>query len=166
MSKSAKFLMEKVGDTLRFCGTIQRRLYDAWKAGLPDKQIVEATFAKQRHEKTLAQLGYWHAVLMPFACQELRAAGWNDLGETRVGKFIVPIETTGASTDILFKTLFGASRKLGHAPLKRNMSTVEMAQLIDFTMDWLAKNLGVIAPQPERRYGLRAARQQRRLVQE
>lgn len=146
----AKFFMQKTGGKLEFCGQQQKRLYAAYVEGLDGGQVIEASFQKRRHAKTSAQLGYWYGVLMPFCCDELRAAGHDELFAVAVGSLSTGVATTPDTTDLLFKTLFAAHKQLDKAPLKRAMTDEQMGELIDFTMEWTAKNLGAVAPQPEK----------------
>ena len=143
--KKATFVFKKADDGLWPAGDIQQRLYDAWIAGVPDGFVASVTFVKQRKPKSNPQLGYWYAVLMPFAVRELREAGYDSLAEIKV-----EWETNDGHVDEMFKYLFAQAKGLPETPRKRNMSTEDMGQLIDFTMEWLAKNLHVIAPEPER----------------
>ena len=147
-SRPATFYMERRGN-LQFAGQMQRKLYDAYVSGLPEGQIVQVTIRKARHDKTQPQLGYWYGVLMPFACDVLREAGYDELFEVAIGDLKAGVQTTPVTCDLLFKTLYGASVQAGGPVQKRTMTDEEMGQLIDFTATWLAKNLGAIAPQPE-----------------
>ena len=148
--RKATFIFEKAGSRLRLCGKAQQNMYDAWLDSVPDGLILSVVYSKKRHEKTLSQLGYWYGVLMPFGCEVLREAGYDELFEVGVGELKAGVETTPNTTDLLFKTLFAAHKSLKGMPLKRDMTDEEMGQLIDFTMAWLAKNLGAVAPEPEK----------------
>lgn len=147
-TRKATFIMERKG-TLRFCGDMQKRLFDAYVRSLPEGQVVEVSVRRHRHDKTSPQLGYWYAVLMPFAARELIAAGHNTLFDVAVGPFKTGVATTDYTADLLFKTLYGAHVGAGMV-LKRTMTKEEMGKLIDFTLMWLAENLGAVAPQPEK----------------
>ena len=153
MAKKATFFAEvheNLGDKiLEFCGQTQISLYRAWVQSLDAKQIVEVTFEKRRHAKTNPQLGYWYGVLMPFAVQELREAGYDTLFDVSIGDLKTGVETNKDTCDLLFKTLFKAHKQMPDMPLKRDMSDAEMSELIDFALQWLAKNLGAVAPVPE-----------------
>jgi len=148
MSRKASFIFEKSGMSLHPCGPPQERLFRAWCEGLPPGAIIDAEFRKHRHPKTLSQLGYWYGVLMPFARDELVAQGHDTLFDVTVGKLKTGVATTTETADILFKTLYAAQRQLEAVPLKRRMTDEEMGNLIDFAMDWLARELGVTAPPP------------------
>ena len=50
----------------------------------------------------------------------------------------------------VFKHLFRAAKQLGADPQKRNMSVELMAELIDFAGQWMATNLGVLLPEPNK----------------
>ena len=144
----ARFNYEKRDGCLHL-SNLQWRVYGAWVDGLPDGQIVDAEFRRHRHPKTKAQLGYWYGVLMHVASDALLEAGYDTLFDVAVGKLKTGVATTPDTCDLLFKTLFAASRQMDHAPQKRAMTDGQMGELIDYTKDWLARNLGVIAPLPE-----------------
>ncbi|GAF86785.1 unnamed protein product, partial [marine sediment metagenome] len=57
--------------------------------------------------------------------------------------------TTLETTNLWLKHRFKRRKKLKLMPLKRNMSVEDMGELIDFVVVWLAKDLGVVAPDPE-----------------
>jgi hypothetical protein len=144
VSRKATFFMQKGKDgLLHFCGDVQKRLYEQLVAGLPDGAVMEVTIAKRRHPKTQAQLGYYYGVLMPFACEALREAGYNSLATLEVD-----LEVNRDTTDMMFKRLFQVANNLERLPMKRRFTDEEMGRLIDFVADWLARNLQVTAPEP------------------
>jgi hypothetical protein len=136
--------MQKQGNRLVAAGDLQQRMYIAFVSGLPDGAVFTVEISEHRQPKSLAQLGYWYGVLVPFATQELRASGNNTLAELKV-----ELETTDHNVDMMMKQLFRDAHQLRGIPEKKNMSVEEMCQLIDFTVIWLATQLGVCAPQPE-----------------
>jgi len=142
--KPAKFVMHKQGSRLVAAGELQARMYKAFVDGLPDGAVFTVTISEHKQPKSLTQLGYWYGVLMPFAAQELRAAGYDSLATLEVD-----LETNADTTDLVFKRLFQSATHSKDLPEKRRMSVDEMSLLIDFTVTWLAKKLGVCAPQPE-----------------
>ncbi|NLX97579.1 MAG: hypothetical protein GXY83_15535 [Rhodopirellula sp.] len=142
--KPAKFVMQKQGNRLIAAGDLQQRMYTAFVSGLPDGAVFTVTISEHRQPKSLAQLGYWYGVLMPFAEQEFRAQGYNTLATLEVD-----LETNSATMDMTFKHLFQHATQSIIVPKKRVMSVDEMSHLIDFTVTYLAKKLGVCAPQPE-----------------
>ena len=148
--KKNTFYLEKRKGKLHLISPMQQQMYNAVVGRYKEGVLVEMTLKISRPEKTKAQLGYWYGVLMPFACSELREAGYDELCDITVGKLKVGMETNPITTDLMFKTLFRTHKVLKHLPLKRSMTDEEMSQLIDFTLVWLAKNLGVVAPEPEK----------------
>lgn len=146
--KKNTFYQEKRKGKLHLISPLQQKMYDAVVEGYKDGTLIEMTLKKSRPEKTNAQLGYYYGVLVPFAVEELREAGHDELFSIAVGNMETGVETNKDTVDLLFKTLFRAHKSLKHLPLKRSMTDEEMSQLIDFTLIWLAKNLGVAAPEP------------------
>jgi hypothetical protein len=142
--KPAKFVMQKQGNRLVAAGDLQQRMYTAFVSGLPDGAVFTVTISEHKQPKSLAQLGYWYGVLMPFAEQEFLAQGYDTLATLEVD-----LETNCTTMDMTFKHLFGRATHSVIVPEKRVMSVDEMSHLIDFTVTYLAKKLGVCAPQPE-----------------
>jgi len=141
--------LEKRGDKLEFCGEHQRTAYAKFIGGLTDKQIVEMTLQKRRHAKTNPQLGYWYGVLCPFAVGAMLDVGYNTIFDVGVGMLRVGVATAIPTVDLLFKTLFMNHKGLDKLPLKRDMKDEQMSELIDFSLTWLAENLGVTPPEKE-----------------
>ena len=106
-------------------------------------------FKKQTRKKTNRQLGYWFSVLLPHTVEGLREAGHDTLFNITVGDHSVGVETDIDTTDILLKTLYKAYKGLDKLPLKRNMTTEEMSDLLEFALRWAAENLGIFIPTPK-----------------
>ena len=124
-------------------------LYRAFLNSLKEGDTAEITIKKQGRKKTNPQLGYWFGVLIPFAVEALREAGHDTIFDIAVGDFKTGVATDKDTVDLLFKTLFKAHRRARELPLKRNMTTAEMGELINFALKWLAENLGVFCPTPK-----------------
>jgi len=148
MAKKATFFMEAKHGALQFLEHEKKR-YQEWLKSFPDKTVVEMVLQKRRYPKTQAQLGYYHAVLLPFAVEELINAGYYDLFEMNVCGFDVGIQTSNETVDMLFKTLFRAHKQADKALLKRNMTDEEMSEYIDFVVRFVAVNLNANAPPPK-----------------
>ena len=127
----------------------QRILYDAFVASLKGEDSVEVRFRRQVRQKTNKQLGYWFAVLVPHTEEALREAGHNTIFDVSVGELTTGVETSTDTVDLLLKTLYKAYKLLDKLPRKREMSTEEMSGLIDFSLKWVAENLGTYIPTPE-----------------
>jgi len=127
----------------------QGTLYQAFINNLEEGDTVEIRLKKQRRKKTNPQLGYWYGVLVPFTVDALRQAGHDTIFAISVGEFTTGVETSKDTVDILLKTLFKSHKQLNELPLKRDMTTEEMSELIDFSLKWLAEGLGVFCPTPE-----------------
>jgi hypothetical protein len=124
-------------------------MYRAFLNNLKEGDTVEVSLKKQRRKKTNPQLGYWYGILIPFAVDALREAGHNTLFEVSVGNLKTGVSTDKETVDLLFKVLFKTHASADKVPQKRNMTTEQMSELIDFALKWLAENLGVFAPTPK-----------------
>ena len=144
------FFLEKRGGKLEFCGTYQRDAYTDFTGKLKDKQVIEMTLQKRRHAKTNPQLAYWYGVLCPFTVGAMRDLGYNTLFDVSVGMYRVDVATSNDTVDLLFKTLFMHHKGLEKLPLKRDMTDETMSELIEFSLTWLAENLGVTPPEIEK----------------
>ena len=147
MSKSATFYMTKTGEKLEWM-PCQKVMYDAFVRTVKEDQTVCIKMQINRPRKTLPQLGYWYGVLIPFTRDELIKLGYNTL-ELSVREFSTPVDTDVDSVDNLLKSLFQAYKMMPLKPQKRKMTVDDMSELIEFTLKWLADNLGVFAPAPD-----------------
>ena len=144
----ATFYMLKEADRLSFTGKREEVMYKALISGYPDHQQVKVEVSKARESKTGPQLGYWYAVVMPFAVQAFRDNGYASLWTVTVCGCDVTRETDSDSVDLLFKKLYSTSIDKPFKG-KSKMSEEEMSGLIDFALRWMAENLGAVCPAPE-----------------
>lgn len=129
----------------------QEVLYQAFLDKLKDGDTIEIKIKKQGPQKTNRQLSYWYGVLVPFAVNALHEAGNDTLFDVSVGDFKTGVATDNTTVDIFFKTLFKVHTSADKLPQKRNMTTKDMSDLIDFSLRWLAENLGVYCPTPDQK---------------
>ena len=100
------------------------------------------TIEKHKKKKSLSQLGYYFAVVVPMFRDFALEQGWE----------FESIE----EVDIYLKSLFAdreiANKHTGEMikipALKRNMSTVEMMTFINQVRDWCSEFLGGYIPEP------------------
>ena len=143
-----KLYMYKDGTELKW-RPYQFPKYQAWVWGLKDDDTVQVTFKLNKPSKTIRQLGYYHAVLLPHAASALLNLGHDTLFNIDLGDLSTGVETNEETVDIFLKTLFKMHKGLDKLPLKRNMNVDEMGQLIDFAINWIAVSLGVYVPTPD-----------------
>jgi hypothetical protein len=91
-----------------------------------------------RTPKTLEQLGYYYAVILPTACQGLKEAGHEVMG----------IPPTKDQTDAILKHFCAVVREGGEIVNKRDMTKMECMEFITNCIVWCAKNLGCVIPEP------------------
>jgi hypothetical protein len=101
------------------------------------------TIDRWRKDKSLPQLGYYHACVLPLFMQHLIDAGYEFTSIEEVDAFA---KSRFADTEILNRN----TGEIVYIPaLKRNMTTVEMMTFIDKIRDWDAEYLGGMIPDPE-----------------
>lgn len=150
MSKSIKLYFYKDEDRLKF-RPYQEDMYKAWVKRVEDGQTVEAKFKENRPMKTLPQLGFYHAVMLPFAVEAFLEMGYDVLyvaspfGEKDEEK------TTVDSMDKYFKGLYQTYKGLTKRPRKRDMTVDEFSEFISFLLKWMAEKPGIYCPTPEER---------------
>ena len=126
----------------------QRTMYEAFVETVKPDETVRVSFRIEKAGKSNPQLGYWYAVLLPFARDAFIEAGHDTIFDSSACGLSVGIATTTDTVDLLFKTLFKEHAGLTALPKKRDMDVSEMSKLIDFALKWLAENLGAFAPVP------------------
>ncbi len=94
--------------------------YQAFVDSVPEGHFVIAVLASGE-PKTMPQLGLWY-------------------GSDGI---------ISHALDMLFKRLWYASRLKPGVPRKASMTMKELSGLIDFTKDWVARNLDYIIPEKE-----------------
>jgi hypothetical protein len=150
VSKAIKLYLYKSGDRLEF-RPYQEDQYQAWVKRIEEGQTVEAKFKVNRPMKTLPQLGYYHAVMLPFAVESFLEMGHDVLYVASVFGHEDEEKTTVESMDKFFKSLYQGYKGLQKAPRKRDMSVDEFSEFIEFLLKWMAEKPGIYCPTPEDR---------------
>ncbi len=145
-TKTNTLYMRKGADGLLHWESGNRAIRDAWVKGLKVGQVIEVQLQKLRSHKSNPQLRYWHSVLLSCASEAFLDAGYNTLRQYAVG-----IKTTEESVDLALKGFYQIHINAERLPMKRDMTLDEMSELIDFSIAWLAENLGAIVPLPDER---------------
>lgn len=107
------------------------------------KGSYRLTVEKLRKNKSLPQLGYYYACVLPMIFSAAVDAGWE--------------LATKEECDIWLKSMFAGKdlinkhtgQILSVPALKRNMSSMEMATFTNQVRDWSSQYLGTYIPDPE-----------------
>lgn len=101
------------------------------------------TIEKMRKNKSLPQLGYYYACVLPLFMQHLIKAGYEFTNIDQVDAFA---KSRFASQPIINKHTGEVIEIPG---LKREMTTLEMSTFTNAIRDWDAEYLGGYIPEPE-----------------
>jgi hypothetical protein len=117
-----------------------REVFEVWCKGAKDGEY-SITFTKTVHPKTLAQLAYYYAVIIPTALKQMKADG-NDTYTVTIGdkEKELPIDEDMVDT-ILKQACMTKS--------KAQMSMEEASEFIDRCIMWCARYLGCVIPDPD-----------------
>ncbi len=111
------------------------------------------TIEKMRKNKSLPQLGYYYACVLPLFMQHLIEAGWEPEDITGSPDIKLTIEQVDIMCKKLFATQKIVNRHTGEVieipGLKREMTTLEMSTFTNAIRDWDAQYLGGYIPEPE-----------------
>lgn len=117
---------------------LRRKYLGKFKEG----QMVVETIKKECPSKTLEQLGYYYAVILPVTTQQLIEDGFEVYG--------VPINE--AMTDDILKNY--CARFEGAIINKADMDIQQASQFISNCIAWANGALGCQIPEPKKRYGI------------
>lgn len=133
------------GKILKGKFSLDRRLvFDAYVSGQKDGDYYIALHKVRGAPKTLEQLGYYYAVIVPTVYRQMKEDG-NETFVVKIGKKFKEVPLTADIVDLLLKEACAFDEKL-----KRNMTMAQCSEFIDRTIRWSAKWLGVVIPEPDK----------------
>ena len=115
-------------------------VFDSYWQGQSDGNY-SGTFDKSVAPKTLPQMAYYHAVIVPAALKGIIAAG-NGTYKVEVGG---GVKEFPMDDDMVDKILKGAC----HVKSKGRMNMEEASEFIDKCIMWCARYLGCVIPNPD-----------------
>lgn len=120
-----------------------REVFEAWCLGAKDGDY-SLTLTKTVHPKTLAQLAYYYAVIIPTALNQMKADG-NDTYVVKIGdkEKELPIDEDVVDT-ILKQACLVKS--------KGRMSMEEASEFIERCIRWCARYLGCVIAPPDKNW--------------
>lgn len=116
----------------------------AYLAGLPDGNYYLTLTKRKGAPKTLEQLGYYYAVIIPTVYQQLVEDG-NERFVVKIGSKFKEVPLTKDVVDLMLKDTCAFEEKS-----KAKMSMQECSEFIDRCIRWAARWLSCVIPPPDK----------------
>ena len=140
-----------------------RQQFDAYIEGLPYNDFTVVIKKRKGKPKTVEQLGYYYAVMLPLIKQELISLNGGDTIVTQVGIYLEEVVIDTDFTDRFIKrrcarldedglismAIAGDKRQIYD---KRTMSKYDCMMFLDNVINWCAGHMGLVIPPPEKGY--------------
>lgn len=123
------------------------KVFDAYAQGKKDGDYHITIHKTKGTPKTLEQLGYYYAVIVPTAFRQMVEDG-NEMIVVKIGDRLKEIPLTKDVVDAIFKESYRQARGLKEF-LKRNATKEECSDFMSFTIRWCARYLGCVIPEPD-----------------
>jgi len=123
------------------------KVFDAYCAGQKDGDYYVTLHKVKGSPKTLEQLGYFHAVIVPTAHKQMIADGNRTvIFEIDGRKKEIPL-----TEDMVIEILKGVWAKTKGVAVKSkaDMTKLEASELIEISIEWCARYLHCVIPEPE-----------------
>ncbi len=124
-----------------------KKVFDAYCLMMKDGDYT-LTLSKTIASKTNEQLGYFHAVVVPTAFQQMVRDG-NKSVMIQVNDKFKEIPLTEDYVVDMFKKIWADSKGC-EVKSKADMSIEEASELIEMSILWSARYLGCVIPEPEK----------------
>ena len=120
-----------------------REVFEAWCLGAKDGEY-SITFQKAHHPKTLPQMAYYYAVIIPTALRQMKADG-NDTYVVKIGDKQKELPINEDVVDTILKQACMVKSKA-------RMSQEEASEYIERCIMWCARYLGCVIPDPDKNW--------------
>ena len=121
-------------------------VFHAFAKGQPDGDYYIELHRAKGPPKTLQQLGYYYAVVLPTAYRAMVELG-NDTMTIAIGGGVKEVPLSQDVVDSILKQVW-ATRKGCEVKSKAKFSIEEASELIDWSIQWCARYLGCVIPSP------------------
>lgn len=121
----------------------REQVFNAYVQGQPDGDYYIEMRKAKGTSKTLEQLGYYYAVIIPTVYRQLVDDG-NETFVVKIGSKFREVPLTKDIVDLLLKEACAFSEKS-----KAKMSMEECSAFIDRCIRWAARWLGCVIPPPD-----------------
>lgn len=124
-----------------------RQVFDAYCKGLKNGAYYLELHKRKGPPKTLEQLGYYFAVIIPTVKQAMVEHG-NDYFVVKVGDKFKELPINDEVVDQLLKE--ACAKFDGKIVNKADMTKEQASEFIDRCIRWAARYLGCVIPEPEK----------------
>lgn len=122
----------------------RRPVFDAYLSGLKDGDYYLTIQKCKGAPKTVSQLAYYFAVIIPTVYQQLIDDG-NETFVVKIGKNFKEVPLTKDTVDLLLKEACAYPVRK-----KRDMTKLECSEFIDKCIRWAARWLSCVIPPPDK----------------
>ena len=124
------------------------KVFRAYTDGLKDGDYYATLHKVRGSPKTLEQLGYFHAVVVPTILKQMVENGNRTVKFELNGK-VKEIPLTGDMVVAMMKEVWAKSKGV-KVKSKADMTKAEASELIDISIEWAARYLGCSIPEPSK----------------
>lgn len=122
----------------------RKSVWEAYLAGLKDGNYYLTIAKRKGPPKTLEQLAYFYAVIIPTVYNQMVEDG-NERFVIKIGKKFKEVPLTKDVVDLMLKDTCAFDEKS-----KAKMSKQECSEFIDRTIRWAARWLSCVIPPPDK----------------
>jgi len=124
------------------------KVFRAYTSGLKDGDYYATLHKVKGSSKTLEQLGYFHAVVVPTAHKQMIADG-NRTVKFELNGRVKELPLTEDMVVEILKAVW-AKNKGVEVKSKADMTKLEASELIDISIEWCARFLHCSIPEPNK----------------
>lgn len=122
------------------------KVFAAYTKGLKDGDYYATLHKVKGSPKTLEQLGYFHAVVVPTIHKQMIEDGNRTVKFEMDGR-IKELPLTEDMVVVILKEVWAKSKGV-KVKSKADMTKLEASELIDISIEWSARYLGCVIPEP------------------
>ena len=124
------------------------KVFRAYTKGLKDGNYYATLHKVKGSSKTLEQLGYFHAVVVPTAHKQMIADG-NRTVKFEIGGRVKELPLTEDMVVVMLKEIWAKSKGV-KVKSKADMTILEASELIEISIEWAAQYLHCSIPEPDK----------------
>lgn len=123
------------------------KVFQAYTSGLKDGDYYTTLHKVKGSPKTLEQLGYFHAVVVPTILKQMIEDG-NDTVKFEMDGKVKELPLTDDMVVVILKEVWAKSKGV-KVKSKADMTKLEASELIDVSIEWSARFLHCSIPEPK-----------------
>ena len=123
------------------------KVFDAYCAGEKDGDYYVTLHKVKGSMKSNEQLGYFHAVVVPTAHKQMIADGLRTV-KFEIGGRVKKLPLTEDMVVVMLKEIWAKTKGV-KVKSKADMTKIEASELIEISIEWCARYLHCVIPEPE-----------------